>query len=499
MTSNAPSSSTAATTDKPRTGGLSPLSDWLILAAILLVAALFRLHELNTIPPGLTHDEADVGFYAAAFARGEWAEYDVPYGYAYEPYGQISAGLLMKALGPTDYTLRVHQTLYGLLVVGLTYIWARMAFGRFAALSAAALAAILFWTVFTSRMALNSQPTPAMFLIAAIGLWRALYRGTACRASTDRPWVWWIAFAVAVAAMLHIYEAARAAWFVFPAFLLYLLLTDRARLRRHGPAFALALGAGTALALPHLLDPGAWGRTGALGGAVSALLSGDPSPLVRNVLQGLGTLTVSGDTLVTYNIPGRPVLWPVLAAFFYVGLMVCVARIRRPAYAFLLLWLAFGLVPTLVVGAYTSTLHSIVVQPAVCILPTIGAAWLVQKLPGSYKIIWILALLLTGAVTARDYFVEWGQSADVRAAYFHTLAEITARLDADVEGGAVGVSSPFPEPPLDPFIGALRAHNPAVDVRWMDARLAVTLPPVDDARLFTSADAPLDPLLAALL
>ncbi|MCZ7544091.1 MAG: glycosyltransferase family 39 protein [Anaerolineae bacterium] len=470
------------------------------MATILLVAALFRFHALDAIPPGLTHDEADVGFYAAAFARGERAEYDVPYGYAYEPYGRVSAGLLMRALGATDLALRAHQALYGLLVVGLTYVWARAAFGRFVALSAAALAAVLFWIVFTSRMALNSQPAPAVFLVAVIALWRALYGNAPGRGRMG----WWVVFALAVAAMLHVYEATRAAWFAFPAFLIYLLLADRNRLRRRGPTFALALGVGTALALPHLLDPGAWGRTDALGGAVSAFFSGAPGPLVTNALQGLGTLTVSGDTLITYNLPGQPVLWPLLAAFFYLGLAVGVARVRQPAYAFLLLWLAFGLVPTLVIGAYTSTLHSIVVQPAVCLLPAIGAAWLAAR-PATKRLgrylaaLWVAALLLTAGITWRDYFAVWGEAADVRAAYFHTLAAITARVDADPGAGVVTISSPFPEPPLDPFIGALRIREGDADVRWMDARRAVLLPPADDARLFASADAPLDPLLADLL
>ena len=499
MTLNAPSKSAVAITDSPRT-----LPRWLelaLLVAILLVAATFRFHALDAIPPGLTHDEAAVGFYAAAVARGARATYSVPYGYAYEPYGQYSAGLLMRLLGPTDYALRAHQALYGLLVVVLTYAWARLAFGRAVALGASALAATLFWTVFTSRMALNSQPVPAVFLLAAIALWRGLY------GSPEWRWGWWVAYALSVAAMLHIYEAARAVWFAFPAFAAYLLLTDRARLRRRGIGFVAALGVGTALALPHLLNPGAWGRTEALSGAVGALFAGDPAPLAANVLEGLGTLGVRGDSLVTYNNPGQPMLWPLLAAFFGVGLVVCAARIRRPAHAFLLLWLAFGLAPTLVIGAYTSTLHSIAAQPTVCVVTAVGATWLVRE--GARRAsrlaalglaaLWAAALLLTGVMAARDYFMAWGQSPDVRAAYFHTLAEITARLDADTEGGVVGVSSPFPEPPLDPFIGLMRIHNAGVDVRWMDARLAVVLPPVDSARLVASADAPIDPALAQLL
>ncbi|MBN1286921.1 MAG: glycosyltransferase family 39 protein [Anaerolineae bacterium] len=517
-----------------------------LLAAVLLVAALLRFHDLDAIPPGLTHDEADLGFYAAAVARGAPAHYEVPYGYAYEPFGQYSAGLLMRFLGASDYALRAHQTLYGLLIVGLIYAWTRRAFGWKAAASAALLAATLFWTVFTSRMALNSQPAPALFLLAAIALWRGFYparkptaavNGAPGRAggsplrttpqvgasrrdahAQDTPSklvrllrgknLWWLVFALAVALMLHIYEAARAAWFALPAFGLYLLVTDWPRVRRHGIKFIVALGAGSALALPHLLDPGAWGRTEALGGAMASLLAGNPEPLVRNVLEGLATLTFSGDTLITYNLPGRPVLGPLEGVFLYIGVFYCLINLRRAACAFLLLWLGFGLAPTLITGAYTSTLHSIAAQPVICILPAVGAMGLVRWMRGRgwrqeaavISVIWVLVLAQVGLRTAYDYFVEWGNKAETRAVYFHTLGAMTARIDHDAaQGGVVALSTPFPEPPLDPFIGLMRIHNPAVDVRWMDARRAVILPPVETAHLFTSADAPLDPYLAALL
>jgi hypothetical protein len=320
-------------------------------------------------------------------------------------------------------------------------------------------------------------------------------------------------FAIGVAAMLHIYEAARVVWFALPLFAVYLWAADRERLKRGWRGYALALGAGTAAALSHLLDPGAWGRTEVLGSALGALRDGDPGPLVQNVLEGLRTITVSGDTLITYNIPNRPVLGTMMSLFFIAGLLYVFANWRRsPAHAFLLLWLAFGLAPTLITGAYTSTLHSIAVQPAVCILAAVGGVEIPRALIRLFRdsreqvirgvaIVWVGALALEGINTANDYFVTWAGSPSTRAVYFHTLAAITDYIDANLADAdaPIAISSSFPEPPLDPFIGQMRIQAD-VDVRWMNARYAVTLPAGADAMyLIDAAYAPLGSALRDLL
>jgi hypothetical protein len=58
------------------------------LILILVVAAFFRFYRLGAIPPGLTHDEADTGYFVASVYRGMPSTVDVPYGYAYKPFTQ---------------------------------------------------------------------------------------------------------------------------------------------------------------------------------------------------------------------------------------------------------------------------------------------------------------------------------------------------------------------------------------------------------------------------
>jgi hypothetical protein len=60
----------------------------------------------------------------------------------------------------------------------------------------------------------------------------------------------------------------------------------------------------------------------------------------------------------------------------------------------------------------------------------------------------------------------------------------------------VVISSPFPAPPLDPYIGLMRLRRDDVETLWVDGRSAVSLPPVDQFWLLASNDASLDPALS---
>jgi hypothetical protein len=383
----------------------------------------------------------------------------------------------------------------------VAYLWGRRAFGVEIGLSAAALTAAAFWTLFTSRMALNSQPLPALYGVAVYALWRLLFDDDLKPAHVAG---WAALFGAGLAASLHVYEASRVACLAFPAFAIYLLVTDRARLRRRGLAFGAALLAGIGLAAPHLLDPSAWGRTATLAEPLLALRRGDLGLLLANAWQGLGTLAVRGDPLITYNLPGRPVLPPWLAIFFGVGVVLSIWRWRRPEYAFALLWLGAGIAPTLVIGAFTCTLHSIAAQPVIYTLTALGGvevARLVARRFGDRAgriawTLWLAIIAISGVLSVRDYF-RWGELAETRAAYFHTLAEMLDWVNREAPPDSVAViSSPFPDPPLDPYIGLMRLRRDDVDLRWVDGRSAVSLPPVDEVWLLDSSDASLDPALS---
>ncbi len=475
------------------------MEDRRLLLLILLAALFLRLYRLGEIPPGLTHDEADTGYFVTAIYRGGRSPVEAPYGYAYQPFTMYSGAVFMALFGPNDLALRLHSAFWGSLLVLFTYLWGRQAFGPPVGLGGAALAALSFWTVCDSRFALNSSPLPALLAGAAFFLWRALE-------GEGRPrWGMWALFTLFLAASFYVYEAAIAASAAFLLLLAHLALWDRPRFRRHAIWFAASLLLVGLLVAPHLLDPSSWGRTNTLSEPLRAALQGDLDPLLSNVVSALGTFSVRGDSFVTYNLPGRPIFDPLVSVFFYLGIGLCIYRWRQPAYAFTLLWLALGIVPSLVIGEWTSTLHSKAAETPIMILPALGAvetARLLRSRLGKraarlFAAACVAWLAVVGAATGYDYFVRWGQSPATRAAYFHNLAAITDYVQDGPYSGVVAISSPFPDLPLDPLIGDLRVRRDDVTLRWFDGRRALLFPDAPESLLILPTTAPLDPGLAA--
>jgi hypothetical protein len=369
-------------------------------------------------------------------------------------------------------------------------------------LGSAALVAVTFWTVFDSRFALNSPPCPALFTGAVYFLWLAMDDK-----GEKRRWWAWVLFSLMLAGSFYAYEASGAAAMAFVPFFAYLLLVDRARFRRHGAWFAGALIVAALLVAPHVLDPSSWGRTNTLSGPIQEAAQGNLRPLLANVISTLGTFSFSGDSFVTYNLPHRPIFDPLVSVFFYGGVVLCLWRLKRPAYAFLLMWTAFGILPSLLLGEWTSMLHSKAAETAILALPALSAVELGRFVVGRFGKGWgrVFAaacaawLVVVAASTGYDYFVRWGQSADARAAYFHNLVAISDYLDDGDYSGDVALSSPFPEQPLDPFITDMRLHRDDVHVRWFDARWAVVFPDAEQGLFILPPNTPLDPYFAERL
>lgn len=474
---------------------------WL-LVVILLLAVFFRLHRLDEIPPGVTHDEADTGYFVAAVYRGAPSQVETPYGYAYKPFTQYSAAPFMALFGPSDLALRYHAALWGIVLLIFTYLWASRSFGAAVGLGGAALVGVSFWTVFDSRFALNSAPAPALFTGAVYFLWCAMGRE-----ERTRRWWAWVLFALMLAGSFYAYEAAGAAALAFAPFFFYLALAHRSRFRRHGAWLAGSLAVAALLVAPHLLDPSSWGRTNTLSGPIRAVAQGDFGPLLRNVLSTLATFSFGGDSLVTYNLPGRPIFDPLVSLFFYGGIVLCLWRWRRPAHAFILMWLVMGILPSLALGEWTSTLHSKAAEATTMALPALCAVELGRLLAArlgrgwarAFAMFCVIWLAVVAASTGTDYFVRWGESPETRAAYFHNLVSIAEYLGDTAYSGPVALSSPFPDLPLDPFIVDMRLHRDDLSLRWFDARRAIVFPSTMHSLLIMPPNAPADPYFAERL
>ncbi len=506
------------------------------LVAILLLAFALRVWQLTSIPPGLTHDEANHGREAIGILDGV-LRYFFPLNYGSEPIYSYTVALSMAALGRGLFALRLVNVVFGLAAVAITAAWAAPRLGRPAALLGAALLAVSFWPLAGSREALRAGMLPFFMGLAVWAFWRILAaapgRANGGRAGAERAvWPYALAFGLALAATLHIYLAARVAWLLFPLFLGYLALAHRADFRRVWRPALAGLLLGGLLSAPLFLylraHPEMQTRLDMLDGPLQAIAAGQWRPVLANVANALLAFVWPGrgDTFLAYNIPGRPVFDVVSAALFVVGLGVCLWRWRRPAYAFLLLWFAAGILPSLITGPTANTTRNLAALPAVFLIPAVGFVALTGRIrnyelgirnqekephaktrreqrtpsreerrtqrrtshpygqssslrlspfaplrevfsPVTRHWSLVAALLWLGfaaVVSGRDYFGRWANMPAVRGAYQSTLAAALGHVAAAYpDAEPVVFSSVYPGAAHDPSIAfVLAADRPAL-------------------------------------
>ncbi len=480
---------------------------------ILLLAFALRSYRLAEIPPGLTHDEANHGREAIEILDGV-LRYYFPLNYGSEPLYSYTVAGMMVVLGENLLALRLVNVLFGVAVIGTVFAWAQQAFNRRVAVLTAVLIAISFWPLATSREALRAGMLPFFMTLAAWFFWQIVAPDAEMRPPSGKRQFWlMLGFALSLVATLHIYLAARVAWLVFPIFLLYLALFHRKKFHNSWkPVLGGLLVAGV-LIVPMFIylanNPASQTRLSMLDGPLQQISDGQFMPILQNAAEAFLAFIWQGfgDQFLAYNIPGRAVFDGVTAVFFIIGILLCVWRWRRPAYAFLLLWFLVGIIPSLVTGSTAGTTRNLAALPAVYMLPAVGfvfsADWLIKrfKLPKRAVFVGLAAvwLFFAGFVTMRDYFVRWGDSPEVRGAYQHTLVNELAYLQQLDTAVPTIISTVYPGAAHDSSIAMVLNGADAQDLRWVDARSGFAVPSTASAQVIIPASTPPHPIFMSFL
>jgi 4-amino-4-deoxy-L-arabinose transferase-like glycosyltransferase len=484
----------------------------ILLAVILLAAAFFRFWELDSAPPGLTHDEANNFHDAAGVLQGVRPLY-FPVAQGKEPLYPYSVASLMALLGRSPWVMRLTSGLWGLLLVVMAYAWARRAFDRSTALLTTAGLAVGFWPVSVARMGLRAITLPALFTTAAFLTWRAMEAtGTDSAPAARRRVAPYVVAGVALGLCLYTYLAARLMPAVPLLFCLYLALFRRDWWREVRGGLLVALLVATIVATPLFLylrsHPAAEIRIGQLDRPLRALLDGDATPLLDRTKEAAGMLSIDGDTFIPYNIPGKPLMDPVMSALFYGGLLLALVRWRRPACAYAVLWLAAGLAPALATGIEAANLRAVAAQPVVMLFPALalaeGGRYLVRawgSRPGrqrSAELVLVVSALILFAITAglsfRDYFVRWVNDRDVRVHYHVDLVVVGETMRSHV-GETTAVSALYPGQYHDPRVVEAVMGTGHETIRWFDGRTSLVLPASGPTAFVFPSSVPLNPAL----
>ncbi len=451
------------------------------LVAVLLVAAVLRLVALDVVPPGPGYDELQNARLAARVLVGRLAIY-FPENHGQEPLYPLLEALTVRVLGRSVLSIRLPGALAGVLATLALHLAGRQLAGQRAAFLAAAFYAVSFWPLIETRMGLETGLLAPLAALAIYFLARGLdERSDRLKSTRLRKSIPFLALAgLFLGLHVYAYTPGRPMPALPLALLVYLLLFDRRTLRRRWPGLLalclVTLAVIAPLALFLRAHPEAEERLGQLSGPLMALRQGNPHLLLQVILGTLGMFSFRGEPQWLYNVASRPVFDPFTSLFFYIGLGVCLARLRDWRHGVVLLWLLVGLSPALVSPPAASFTHTLAAQPVVYLVLVMGIdavwKWLGRlKLPTLLVVMAVVVILLLNAVlSGYAYFVTWANAPEVCELYQCGIAAVARELDARDPPGPVAVAAPYVDYwnpwNAEGFDLALRRED--LSVRWFN-------------------------------
>ncbi len=309
------------------------------LLTILLVAGGLRLYRLPERPLGLHYDEAANGILAGEIARGMKRPIFIASYTGKEVLFFYWTALWMKLLGVTLLALRLGAASIGVATVAVT-VWAIYELlhdhsdAPWIALTAAACLAVSFWHLVLSRYGFRAVTQPLLQALTVAALWRGLRLRSPSPAPVAQkgaigslPWLFLAGLFCGLTA--YTYLAARAFPLPLAAALVTLIVADRDRWRERLAQSAIFVGTAALVLAPlahyWLTHPGSFTTR------AKQVAAQNWAEVQRGLLACLKMffLQGQGDPYIRFNLPGRPLLGPVVAALFILGLGAGIWRLVR--------------------------------------------------------------------------------------------------------------------------------------------------------------------------
>ena len=411
----------------------------LILIGIIGLAVLFRLFQLNNLPPGLHPDEAANGLdIVQRINHHDWRV-------IYNTNGPREAlffyfqAIFVLILGNTILALRMAPALFGILTVFMVYLYTKDWFGRRTALLAAFLIAVNPWVNTISRDGFRASMVP--LVIATV----AYLGGRAYR--TSKTW-YFVGAGLVMGLGFYTYTAFAMFSLVPLGGLLYIGLTRRDWLAKNVKnliiATAIFLITLTPLIYTIVKNPGdSTARAGGTSFLNSQLNDGKPiQTLIQSTGKTLLQFNYQGDANSRHNLPGEPLLNTFVGIMLILGLLVAFSRITRVKYAALLAMFFTMMLPSMLTAeGLPHALRSIGTAASVFTLSAVGINYLLTRWYKTFPInaparttgaisIGIL-LALTALVGWQQYFVAWAQDPLTYSAYSENMVQIGNYLIAN--------------------------------------------------------------------
>jgi len=427
-------------------------SELATLAAIVLLAAVFRYWQINEYPRALHLDEAISGLVAQDILRGKLPDLLVYDGN--EPLIFYIMAVPLYFFGPTPGALRVATESISLALVVGVYLLARELFDRKTGLLTAFICAINVWGIYHGRLATRSILVPVVLSFAlyfAVLAWRKGHLH------------FWILTGIVFGAVFYTYTSSV---FVIPALLLTLMgliIFNRRAVFQYKWKILLTAAIIVLVGLPMWMYQATHTVVSAARPTqLTMFYSGQSLPDLINTIFVQTFLVarmffIKADANIRHNIPNRPVFDVLLAIPLLIGFVSGALQKKfRGAAALCFVWLLVWLVPSFLSKDAPHFLRSSGALAFIFIFPALGLTWLRHTLLtrlNKATSVALVAALIGGStlITAHDYIFSGFLSSQVLyEEFFGNDSKSILELNQKMNSGWVG----------DNLIALPKAANP---------------------------------------
>ncbi len=444
----------------------------LILGAILLFALLTRIWQLGQIPWVLAGDEASMGLSAVELIEGTWNNVFGVSWFSFPALYFTLPALSIRAFGQTVFGLRLPSVVAGVLTVGATYLYARNTFGRRAAILGAGYLAAFHFHIHFSRIGLNNIWDGIFFATVGAALWRAW--------TTDRRAAYLIA-GVALGLGLYFYTSTRALVVMSGIWWLIAALRQPAEVRKRIRNLSLMVFAGVVVVLPlglfYLSHPDHFAaplrRVAVLGPWLENEIVITGLPAWRILLDQFKTsaLAFTSVDLRHWYAIDHPMLFPLAASLFFLGLLRSLTRLLDPRYLWLLLWLTAAIAAGALSESTPAAQRYVLVAPCIALLVALpldeAAERLLSPWPERRRVVHAGLAVLLAALIWTDLSFYFGDYTPSRR-FSDRNTEVAQRLAESLQGSEAGQRVYFVGAPRMGFYSISTLPYLAPDVEGLD-------------------------------
>ncbi|MDK1080120.1 MAG: glycosyltransferase family 39 protein [Anaerolineae bacterium] len=386
--------------------------------AILALASLpIRGIATDHIPINLTGDEGSSGIFAARFLTGEWDNIFITGWYSFPNLFYYFQSLSIKIFGQNTEALRYLSGVVGTLTVLALYLIGKKMFNHRVGLIAAMSLIALPLHIHFSRIGLNNIWD---------GLWYVVVVGTLWTAWRYENRIAYILAGAGLGLAQYFYPSSRALFVLCGASLVLAFFFNRKKLRRSLAHIFIMVFTTLVIFLPlgwyYIKFPDQYlaplNRVSIFGDwmDVQMQLTGLPmwEIVINQILIGLKAYTYT--PLLFWYKPETPILLPLAASFFYIGLILLVVRYRDGRLTLIALWLTAITLAGSLSESTPAAQRFVAAAPVSALLIGIGlsesSSMLSSLIPKASKYFNIITFVIIGIIVTNDlrfYFVDYKQ------------------------------------------------------------------------------------------